>query len=322
LRQVTLTEPYRRGFSCQILSEFNIELIELAMTQDDKLTTKIKKGIIKSGFPLEMKTSKILKNNGWNHSMCNYYLDFETNVYREYDIHAEKNINGIGINLYIECKKSDEKQVVLYSPQNKKILPFMDLYFKAFPKLQPYTNNIAIQKNVKEAFRQLPIFDKNYRLANGLIFCRGEKVEQDNSSFFNSLQGLIKQSIISGYDGLIETDFRMIFLYLLVYDGFIYELAPSESDDFSLKEIEYGQYSIEYHFRPQTNFDNLNQAFYQHMLKYGTSYIIEILKPSFLKEYLYIIESAIIKVDKNKMAGWGTDWPNIKIQRIEKNPNS
>lgn len=292
------------------------------MTQDDKLTTKIKKGIIKSGFPLEMKTSKILRTKGWNHSMSNYYLDFETNVYREYDIHAEKNINGIEINLFIECKKSDEKQVVLYSPQNKKFRPFMDLYFKSFPKLQPYINNIAIQKNVNDAFNGLQLFDRNYRLANGLIFCRGEKVEQDNSAFFNSLQGLIKQSIMSGFDGLIETDYRMIFLYLLVYDGFIYELAPSDSDDFSLKEIEYGQYSIEYHFKPQINFDNLNQAFYQHILKYGTSFIIEILKPSFLNEYLDKIERVISKVDKKKLAGWGKDWPEVKVQRIQNSPNS
>ncbi len=125
------------------------------MEREDKLINKIKKGLIKSGFPLEMKVSKILKNNGWNHSMCNYYLDFESNVYREYDIHAEKRINGIDVMLFIECKKSDDKQVILYSPQNNKFLPFIDIYFKAFPKMPNNKEYIPDQKKQKDAFVEL-----------------------------------------------------------------------------------------------------------------------------------------------------------------------
>ncbi|MBK8883950.1 MAG: hypothetical protein IPN67_16690 [Bacteroidales bacterium] len=80
-----------------------------------------------------------------------------------------------------------------------------------------------------------------------------------------------------GYDGLIETEFRMIFLYLLVYDGFLYEFSPSEADDFSLMEIEFGQYSYEYHFKPQIDYDIINQAFVKHMVEYGSHFVLEIM---------------------------------------------
>ena len=281
------------------------------MEQDEKLINKIKKGLIKSGFPLEMKVSKILKKNGWNHSMSNYYLDFEANVYREYDIHAGKTINGINVTLFIECKKSDEKQVILYSPQNKKFLPFMDIYFKAFPKFPKYQDYIPDEKSQKEAFIKLPILDKQYRLSTGIIFSKGEKIEQDNSSFFGSIIGLIKQSIMTGYDGLIDTNFRMIFLYLIVFDGYMYELAPSEDDDFSLKEIEYGQYSYEYHFKPKVDYDVINQAFVKHLSEYGTHYVIELLRPSHLESYIAQIENVLNNLNKDKIKRWGQDWPKI-----------
>ena len=285
------------------------------MPQEEKLINKIRRGLIKSGFPLEMQISKILNNNGWAHSMCNYYLDFESDMYREYDIHAEKKINGIDVMLFIECKKSEEKQIVLYSPKNTKFLPFMDIYFKAFPKMPDYKEYIPDQKKQKDAFIELPIFDKQFRLSNGIIFCKGDKIEQDNSSFFGSINGLIKQSIIASHDGLIETDFRMIFLYLLIYDGLIFELAPSEEDDFSLNEIEYGQYSFEYHFKPKVDFDIINQAFVQHLAKFGTNFMIEFMKPSFLINYLSNIEHVISNVDKNKLTRWGMDWPEVKIPK-------
>jgi hypothetical protein len=285
------------------------------MEREDNLINKIKKGLIKSGFPLEMKVSKILKNNGWNHSMCNYYLDFESNVYREYDIHAEKRINGIDVMLFIECKKSDDKQVILYSPQNVKFLPFMDIYFKAFPKMPNYKEYIPDQKRQKDAFIELPIFDTKYRLSTGIIFSKGEKVEQDNSSFFGSINGLIKQSIMTGYDGLIETDFRMIFLYLLIYDGFMYELSPSDADDFALMEIEYGQYSYEYHFKPQIDYDVINQAFVKHMGEYGSHFVLELMRPSYFDKYLNKIENVVTNVDKDKLLRWGKDWPTVKLKK-------
>ncbi len=116
-----------------------------------------------------------------------------------------------------------------------------------------------------------------------------------------------------GYDGLIETEFRMIFLYLLVYDGFLYEFSPSEADDFSLMEIEFGQYSYEYHFKPQIDYDIINQAFVKHMVEYGSHFVLEIMPPSYFDKYLNKIENVVTNVDKDTLKRWGMDWPIVNL---------
>ncbi|MEQ8688956.1 MAG: hypothetical protein RIE86_26890 [Imperialibacter sp.] len=100
------------------------------------LIKKIKEGITKSGFPLELKIGSMLEKNNWAYSIGNIYRDFETGKFRESDIAAEKRTNGIAINLFVECKKSTDKQIVLYSPKSDKFLPFMSIWLKLFPCLR------------------------------------------------------------------------------------------------------------------------------------------------------------------------------------------
>ncbi|WP_312356464.1 hypothetical protein [Empedobacter sp.] len=49
---------------------------------------KIKEWINKNGYPLEMYTSRIFKNNGFNVAQSLYYKDISTEKYREIDILA------------------------------------------------------------------------------------------------------------------------------------------------------------------------------------------------------------------------------------------
>lgn len=281
------------------------------MENNDLLINKVRRALIKSGFPLELSVTKILNENDWNCSVSNYYYDFETSIYREYDIHASKTVNGISVNLFIECKKSEEKQIILYCPQDRKIPFFMDLYFKSFPRLPVYTEFITEKIKMKDEFAKLPIFDSNYKLAKGIIFSKGEKIEQDNSSFFSSFNGLVKQSVMLGYDGFIDTNFRIIFLYIVIYEGHLYELTNSREDDFALNEIDYGQYAFEYHFKVPETSEYSRTQFLEHLKQYGVQYLIEILKPSFIKEYLQKIESIINSINKENLAQWGRDWPAV-----------
>src|SRR5690606_18633507 len=99
------------------------------------LIQKVKQGIAKSGFPLEMKIGNILADNDWMYSIGNIYEDFKTGKFRESDVSANKTINGISVHLFIECKKSEEKQIVLYAPKKTKFLPFSQMWLKSFPNV-------------------------------------------------------------------------------------------------------------------------------------------------------------------------------------------
>ncbi|MBW7914631.1 MAG: hypothetical protein H3C54_13255, partial [Taibaiella sp.] len=76
-------------------------------TTPKSLIEKIRQGITTSGFPLEMSIGNILKNNEWGCTIGSVYEDFETGILREIDICASKTINGIEVELLIECKKSE-----------------------------------------------------------------------------------------------------------------------------------------------------------------------------------------------------------------------
>lgn len=77
---------------------------------------KIKEWINKNGYPLEMYTSRIFKNNGFNVAQSLYYKDISTEKYREIDILAHKNniVNNVSINIsfVIECKKSVKPWII------------------------------------------------------------------------------------------------------------------------------------------------------------------------------------------------------------------
>ena len=264
-----------------------------------ELKEKVKKALIDSGFPLEMIIAKVLEDDGWNTNLGDRYVDFETRVLREIDIIANKSVNGIEVYLVIECKKSDNKQLVLYAPTpDRQIMHFLPP-FRVFPKFKPKDNR---HKNI---WYQLPLFNDNIPLSNNIIFTKGDKVEQNNDSFFSSLNGMIKKSIDIGRDGFIDSEFRMMFLHLLIYDGVIYQLSNSTSEDFSLEEIKYGQYVFKYRFK----FPSVDSMETEDIVKtanlFRFSNIIEILHPSHLKTYLQELQTAILAIPKKSFKGWG-----------------
>ena len=79
----------------------------------------IKKEIERSGFPLEMEISSILKEDGWEVLPSSPYLDKDEGKWREIDVKAYKSASEasqdtsikpyrLTLALIIECKKSDE----------------------------------------------------------------------------------------------------------------------------------------------------------------------------------------------------------------------
>jgi hypothetical protein len=285
------------------------------MPAPNDLTNKIKEGLIKSGFPLEMKIGSTLDKNQWANSIGSLYKDFETDKMREIDLSADKSLNGFAVHLNIACKKSTEKQIILYSPQANRLRhPFFDMYLKAFPSLNwsEEKKKGYSSKRIFSAFQDLHFFN-SIPLSNKLIISKGNVITEDNIKFLSDFNGLVKNSIISGSDGYIDTSFRIIYLYVLVFDGHIFNLSRSGNEDFDLQETEYGKLLYEPILKFSGNDHNsIPEDLSETAVKFGSRYVIEVMTPSYFEKYLQNVETTFNKMDKSLLSNWGIDWDEFK----------
>lgn len=281
------------------------------MAIDPILLNKIKSGLIKSGFPLELNIAQKLKQRDWAYSIGNSYLDFETYKLREIDIVAEKNINGFHVNLIVECKKSEKDQLILYQTSSREKTGkniFFSTWLKCFPKITFARDSGYKEKNIISAFKDLPLCDETQHFAKNIIFSNGDNIKQDNTSFFSSLNSIIKKSILAGSDGYVETGFRILFLHVVIYDGFILKILPNKDEIFDLVEVQYGQYEFEYKFSFPTG---TNKHIIEDVIMFGEKFIIEIMTPEYFDGYIDKVTHTIESIDKDLLEGWGEDWPDV-----------
>lgn len=252
-------------------------------------------------------------------------MDIETSKYRETDLSATKEINGFAVHLTIECKRSRSKQLILYCPPTlekpKGRRFFQSLGLKAFPPRDWNDKNYK-WTDVEAQLSLLPMFSESYPIARSFIVAHGDRipdssqepgVDHDNTAIYNGLNSIIKYSISVSSDGYIETGFRTLFLYVLVWDGLMFRLSdgPTTDDasyDFDLTEADYGPLEFRYTIP-------IHKAFVEALgpvaAQFGDSYYIEVIRPEALERYLEAVANCINSVDKTKLAGWGEDWPDF-----------
>lgn len=84
----------------------------------DEKEKRIKKWILKNGYPFEMKVANLFQKKGFKITQSILYKDSDTNKYRELDIIAYygKLINNVSFNFsfVIECKKSTDKPWIVF----------------------------------------------------------------------------------------------------------------------------------------------------------------------------------------------------------------
>lgn len=261
------------------------------------LVEKIRAGIVKSGFPLEMSIAKFLRAEGWDTMLGTYFQDFETKKYREFDIVAMKKINTILVYLFIECKKSEEKQLVLYSPYNKDDMVWTD-YPKLTPKYIPSTRTNTF--DFAGAFLHFHAL-RNTVAAKSIIITQGSAVVQNNHMFFESFDKLLKKSI-EHIAWAAKQNSRRMYFYTLVFDGYMFEISDQNCEDFSLKEIEYGVYEHRTTFS-RSDDEDINEA--SDIL--DNSGLIEITTASAFSSYLKSVERDVNKINLEALSGWGEE---------------
>lgn len=291
------------------------------------LISKLKNVIHRSGFPLELKIGSILERNKWSYTISNLYEDFETGKLREADIVAQKRINQIEVQLFIECKKSEDKQVLLYSPKHQEVGPLWNSSLKIFPKLTFGKNLSDSPFKIYNELGNLMLFNNEIPTAKSLIVTKGEVVTQDNIAFLSAINGIIKKSIHVASNGHTRTGHRYLFLYVLIFDGSLLQLTSSKTEDFDLKEISYGKYTYKHLFQFAPEYQLNKNHVMSTTVEFGEEFLIELMNPEKFDEYIQNLDLAMNKVNHENIKSWGVDFPSLKkikfkLDRILNNPQT
>ncbi|MEQ8684647.1 MAG: hypothetical protein RIE86_05105 [Imperialibacter sp.] len=170
-----------------------------------------------------------------------------------------------------------------------------------------------LRKKVFEEFSKLPYFDKDVPFSKNLIVTKGDQVTQDNVSYISSINGLIKKSVHTASDFYLTTGFRCIFFYILVFDGQLFQLSDSKTEDFDLKETNYGQFEYQHHFQFEPHYyETASNDLVKTANQFGTKFIVEVMTPEYFEKHIQTIEEIINNVTLKNIHGWGEGWPDIK----------
>ena len=292
---------------------------------------RVKEEIMKSGLPLEIEISEILKQNGWSVDNQSHYFDEQHEKARQIDIIATKSFRSktsqffdeISIKLIIECKKSS-KPWLFYAVEKGVDSSFATSEELAFVNYALYVKNwIKLKKEQKQ---QTKVTLTKEEMAEGLrIFFDQFNKLASLTHYYNEYGkeiglipyvAFIKKGKENGKDELFEAKNQVIkaliyttdlyqstpnilkqssigFVYpIIVFDGKLYKCFKKRNVE--IQQIKYIQYKTT-HSRPKKQkvyLDTPNEI-KEAFLKGADFYIIEIVTKNFFQDFLNIIEKEI-----------------------------
>lgn len=231
------------------------------------------------GFPLEVRTSEILKDHEWEVTNQAAYSDIESKKHRTVDIVAEKNVLyepkelGFDLWLLIECKRSIKPWVFYCSDFD---LDSEEIRRKFVSSTQFSINQLAYQKRLHEkiidriANRFLlknklapPIFGK-LAYASFEPFTKG-KGKSIHKAQMQVCSAILDQEKKPDYmSGMTVFPYGILFVPIIVFDGHLYTYENGK-----LKTTE---------------------GLYYYVSLYETAFMIEILTIKFFERYLNTLE--------------------------------
>lgn len=277
------------------------------MSDDKKqkpLIEKIKEGLIKSGFPLEMEVGKILKDNNWKFNTGNFYTDLETQKIRELDIAAAKNINTIEVVLYIECKKSDDRQIVLYEPYSSISPPIIDGWIKNIPNYD-FDKGDFDHTAFVELFFSSPLWKHRVPVTKNILVTKGSQTV-DNTEYRSAINGLTKKFIFD-INRKKNIKQRTLCFYILVFEGMLFHLTEAIEEPFDLREIDHGRY----YYEPNYRFEDITESFSTNVLSNASEFVIEIMTPIKFVKYLHDLENTINSFNSQQFGNWGKNYSDL-----------
>ena len=204
----------------------------MAGTNDEAKIEKIRKYIMKSGFPAEIEIGNILRKNYWIVVNQLPYTDATTGKLRTIDVSAFKPSpipKMGGFQIFVECKKSDKHDWVFHTQhKTAEFLPATLTVIELFKTIghpavrdkvteiaKEYTIGDFLSRRASESIGslvKLHNFDEAIRL--GIMHV----IPDNNDDFLEA-----KQQIMSAMKGIDKTKNTFIKFPVIVFDGEIYE---------------------------------------------------------------------------------------------------
>jgi len=270
-----------------------------SLNERNDFIERVKKDIKKTGFPLEIEVSSILKKFGWEVQNQAFYLDEQENKPRTIDVIASKFVavrseyfTNYNTYLVIECKKSKHPWLfyTTQSPLRKEHSPLIvkgvalsQIMAKVnTPKFHEQINSLASKSHYfsPKYYRDRRI----YTTRDGIIPYepltkgRGKQIVTAKNQVLKATQYWL--TLLRGFfdeipkvtSGEIPELHPFLVVYpVIVFEGRLLEYVLEEGD-FKISETEYVRYIID---------------------KAPFTHVIEVVRKDFFKEYLWILKREI-----------------------------
>ncbi len=238
--------------------------------EDNQYLHKLKKHLLKTGFPVELEVNNILLEKGWSTFPGSYYVDQDTHKNREIDNIAffpdfSKTFDsfkplGVSVRLLVECKKLDGMSaVVLKLPQKAIIDKDFDGQLYDFPYLIEKRQGIPLKEfHLGFFLNDVDFHFKSFanRVGKGEGIKPGAKEKKDDSKdlVYEGILQLVKAQISDVKTSMTRDKtitnpyYPFYFSFLvLVIDGPVVEVEAIPGD---LRLVEVDHALVKTHYKP------------------------------------------------------------------------
>jgi len=204
---------------------------------NEELTKKVVKEITKSGFPLELRVSRLLESNGYLLAHNLYYVDQDEGKGREMDLRALKNFEWKkGAQIYrvrhcliVECKKSEKPWVVFTSAET--------YYDRKIHEIQRGGSDPKNKLGSSEALGIKEIHPFASYERRGRSYFEPLRKSGDQKNIFGALTTSAKATIAT--QGFASGERDLCFYYpLVVFQGTLYEAYLDDNNDMQVQEVD------------------------------------------------------------------------------------
>jgi hypothetical protein len=223
-----------------------------------EVKTKIEEWIKKCGFPLEMKVAKSFIKAGFDVGQSVYYMDSESEKFRETDIIATKSnlINGVWVNiaLVIECKSTIDKPWVILINDGLKY------YHDDLPAY--ITNNgLKFLKATREneEFKSDFLFRNSRKIGYSLITAFNKDGKEPS---YEAIQSLTKACEYFVKECSNKREYQInIYLPIIIVEGMLFNATLTETEELKIEQVNNSEFQITRSFH---SFGNANFIIFDH----------------------------------------------------------
>lgn len=301
----------------------------------DDLLGKVKKAILRTGFPLELEVGAMLRRAGWVAFHTVEYTHPGSEDLRELDLLAFKLVHERRVELRISCKSSVNKQFVFFTRDRTLRIKTGDL------KITPVTDSRDARQRIPEVLSRLPLFSEVTEAVNYTVLS-GENVDREARAL---LRDALMSTVCSvhhrllPWGGLLDDERGTVYLFIVVLRGQMYEARYDETgSEMCVSECDYvrwkGRLAIprEYYKLTVSDPDGKQVPFGDVMYWFGDRICVEFVRDTALPRYLARVEEAFRVLSPEDLTLLGKPWrpenfprtvrPSPKLSREEDDTGS